>query len=228
MQRHSSRPPLSNLLLIFGLMCHRTISFQLPHISTHHHHRMNANTILRSSSRSLSEGDGDPVLRLPLMEAELDSIMTTTMTTTESDDTDDLVHRLREEIGNAKTAAEFGVRRAQVDFYGAFSAQDVERMRAVWSDDGEDVRCVHPGSAGIHGKAAIMESWEQIFQQGEPFDVDPDRVTIEICGKTALCSCLENTPNGGKLEALNVYRREHGRWRMTLHLASPIFATMIR
>jgi len=127
---------------------------------------------------------------------------------------------LEEEIANAKTAAEFGVRRSQVQFYDAFSAQDLDAMKRVWSDS-EDVRCVHPGMECFHGVEDIMKSWSLVFQ-GEPFVIEPARVRIEICGRTALCSCIEETPNGGKLEALNVYRREDGNWRMTLHMASPI------
>ena len=86
-------------------------------------------------------------------------------------------------------------------------------------------RCIHPGMESIHGLDDIMKSWSQVFQ-GEPFAIQPARVKIDIHGQTALCSCMEETPNGGQLEALNVYRREGGNWRMTLHMASPIVMRM--
>ena len=157
-----------------------------------------------------ASGDcGDMVLRLPLMEAEL------AITTHEF-----RRQELEEAISNAKTAAEFGVRRAQVEFYDAFSNQNLEGMKAVWSH-ADDVRCVHPGMESLNGIDDIMRSWAQVFQ-GEPFPIEPARVKIDICGATALCSCVEETQNGGKLEALNVYRREEGSWLMTLHMASPI------
>ena len=153
----------------------------------------------------------DIVLRLPLLEAE--------HATT---DDDERRAALEEEIGNARTAAEFGVRRAQVDFYAAFSEQDMDAMEAVWSTSDEGVRCVHPGMQSINGLDDVLQSWEALFA-GDPFAVEPERVSIDICGSTALCSCVEKTPEGGKLEALNVYRREGGSWKMTLHMASPVF-----
>ena len=79
-----------------------------------------------------------------------------------------------------------------------------------------------PGLLSIGGLDDIMASWEKLFE-GEPFKIEPERTTIDVCGRTALCSCVEGTPRGGKLEALNVYRRDGGRWRMTVHMVSPVF-----
>ena len=110
---------------------------------------------------------------------------------------------MQETANIPKTAAEFGVCRAQVEFYDAFSNQDVEKMKQIWSDDDSIVRCAHPGMPSIDGKEMIMRSWMQVFQ-GDAFLIEPSRVKIEIFGKTAMRSCIENTPGGGKLEALNV------------------------
>lgn len=158
---------------------------------------------------SASNDESDPVLRLPLMEAELAST-----------NDEQRKSELEEEISNAKTAAEFGVRRAQAEFYQAFAEQNVEAMKRVWSC-GEDVRCVHPGMESLNGIDDVMKSWQQVFS-GPAFPIEPSRVSLEICGKTAFCSCIEKTSNDGKLEALNIYRREGGSWKMTLHMASPI------
>lgn len=157
----------------------------------------------------------DPVLRLPLMEAELAILGV-------HDETDDRRRlELEEAIQNAKTAAEFGVRRAQVQFYDAFSNGNLNAMSQVWSNV-THVRCIHPGMSSLEGRDAVMHSWAQMFSSPSSFDIEPSRARVDVCGQTAICSCIENTPNGGKLEALNVYRREGEEWKMTLHMASII------
>jgi ketosteroid isomerase-like protein len=214
---------LTRFLLILGL-CTQSISFQC-HPSPTLNTRRTPTVLKAIGSDDLGS---DPVLRLPLMEAELDCIVNSEEGDEDVGETIALSTRIRqeelkEEISNAKTAAEFGVRRAQSEFYEAFSTQDIEKMESVWSDEDSSVRCVHPGMEAIHGKDVIMQSWMQVFQ-GKSFPIGPTRVKIDICGKTALCSCIEEPPGGTgpQLEALNVYRREDGRWRMTLHMASPI------
>jgi ketosteroid isomerase-like protein len=128
------------------------------------------------------------------------------------------------DIANAKTAAEFGVRRAQLEFYEAFSNGDLKAMERVWAME-SPVRCVHPAMSSLEGREAVISSWQQLFspggQQGN-FKIEPDRVQIDICGLTAICSCVEKTEGGGELEALNIYKREGGNWRMTLHMAGPV------
>jgi ketosteroid isomerase-like protein len=218
--------------LVGSILFTQSFSFQVnPHGLTKgaKNIRCEQNSIC-SALKSNSFDDTDPVVRLPLMEAELASIIDAG--SKGDDETGGLSttglrqDELEEEIDNAKTAAEFGVRRAQMQFYDAFSNQDIDAMKSVWSDDDTSVRCIHPGMEAISGKDAIVRSWAQVFQ-GDAFEIEPAKVKIEICGKTAMCSCIEQTPNGGKLEALNVYRREDGHWCMTLHMASPIIMSMM-
>jgi hypothetical protein len=187
----------------------------------------------------------DPILRLPSLEAELVSLdMTIRMKKRDGGDEDARLdnkrQKLRSEIDDVKTAAEFSVRKAQYRFYEAFTNSDLDAMRSVWSDS-TDVRCIHPGMECIDGINDIMFSWQQIFgpnstaaaaakNQGRTpsptpssFMIEPDRSKIQIFGVTAMCSCIEKTqPGNGLLECLNVYRREDGEWKMILHMASPI------
>lgn len=187
-----------------------------------------ANTALKVIN--FEEHDTDLVLQLPIMQAELDTIYSE-IDNVEDEETIGLSTRIRQEelkekISNAKMSAEFGIRRAQLEFYEAFSSQDVEKMERVWSD-GDNVRCVHPGLPAITGKGPIMNSWKQLFN-GKSFPIGATRVQIEICGKMAFVSCIEKNPEGkgAELEVLNAYRREDGEWRMTLHMASPIIVSM--
>lgn len=168
-------------------------------------------SLFSDSGSSNSSTQDDPVALLPLWEAELSS----------SGINDEKRAILLERIGNAKTSAEFGVRKAQFSFYDAFSNQDMESMRNVWSSSPQ-VRCVHPGMPSLLGIEDVMRSWAEIFMLGTAFSIEPSRTSIDISGQTALCSCIEETPGGGRLECLNVYRREDGSWKMVLHMASPI------
>jgi hypothetical protein len=168
----------------------------------------------------------DPVLRLPLMEAEL----ATLMEDSSNDRNNEQKEILREAIANAKTAAEFGVRKAQLEFYDAFSQGDIELMERIWSRQSH-VRCVHPGMPSLEGRDKVMTSWRQIFQSGKGkaddlFEIEPTRSHVEVHGLIAMCSCVEKTKRGGNLEALNVYRREEGAWKMTLHMASPTIMSL--
>lgn len=181
------------------------------------HGRKFFSSSLHSISSGLGSG-GDPVLRLPLMEAELAILLSDI----DGEDSSSVARRLEleEAISDAKIAAEFSVRRAQSEFYRAFSSADLDAMHKVWSRE-VHVRCVHPGMASLEGREAVMRSWEQIFSL-PAFEIEPSRQQIEICRRTAVCSCIEETPSGGRLEALNIYRRDGGNWRMTLHMASPV------
>jgi SnoaL-like domain len=182
-----------------------------------------------NNSDSETTGHQDPVLRLPLMEAEL----ATLLEENRNSDNDNMQRRqkeLEEAIGHAKTAAEFGVRKAQLEFYDAFSKGDMAAMERVWSTRSH-VRCVHPGMVSLEGRDKVLASWRQIFLSGDDssssssssssFEIEPTRSRVEVHGLIAICSCVEKTQGGGSLEALNVYRREEGTWKMTLHMASP-------
>mmetsp|Transcript_30103 Transcript_30103/g.45891 ORF Transcript_30103/g.45891 Transcript_30103/m.45891 type:complete len:218 (+) Transcript_30103:34-687(+) len=177
-------------------------------------------TIMHQNLR-VNDDDADPVSQLPLMEAELEALKSTQK---KSEVEENRLSDLTIAIQDSKNAAEFGIRRSQVEFYNAFSEQDLGAMEQLWSTQ-PDVRCIHPGIACLDGHKAVIQSWALIFANAPKFTIQPSRTRINICGQTALCSCVEETPDGGKLECLNVYRRERGTWKMILHMASPIIIT---
>ncbi len=47
---------------------------------------------------------------------------------------------------------------ANLDFYRAFSLRNFAAMDALWAREAQ-VLCLHPGWEGVHGRAAVMESW---------------------------------------------------------------------
>jgi len=159
-------------------------------------------------SRRQAEESYDAVIQLPLWEAQLQ----------EAENSDDR-EELERKIENAKTSCEFGLRRAQVEFYDAFSNQDMNKMGNVWASR-QLVQCIHPGMSSIVGRDALMKSWEILFQS-EAFSIEPSNTKLDVCGSTAICKCVENVGQS-RLETLNIYKREDGEWKMTLHIASAI------
>ena len=165
----------------------------------------------RSTRLAFSLDHGDPVLLLPLMEAQL--LATSNATNQEL---------LEQSIEDAKMAAEFSVRRAQVEFYEAFASQSIELMTQVWSRC-YHCRCVHPGSPACDGREAVLFSWSKIFESAEAFHVEANPgAHIDICGNTATCTCVQQMNGGGEMEVVNIFKREHGNWRITLHMSSLI------
>jgi hypothetical protein len=52
--------------------------------------------------------------------------------------------------------------------------------------------------------------------------MEPKDSAVDICGGTAICTCVEQIDSSSRLEALNIYKREEGEWKMTFHMASPV------
>lgn len=199
----------------------RSLGIQSKRLVNHHRFSLSNNNKNHDGDKNVDQGD--PVLRLPLMEAELAALEGNS---NNDKDAADSASKLKTSISDAKTAAEFGVRRAQLEFYDAFSSADIDAMDKVWSTESH-VRCVHPGMSSLEGRESVMESWKQMFSMGSGgggrmFSIEPERAQVEVCGLTAICSCVEKTEGGGSLEALNIYKREGSSWRMTLHMAGPV------
>ena len=120
------------------------------------------------------------------------------------------------------------VEAANDEFYAAFERADLDRMRAVWSDS-EDVCCVHPGWDVLRGTSRVMRSWALIFANTPYIQFFLSDTAVALNGDLAVVSCAENIltapgePKGdAKVVSTNVFRREEGRWLMTLHHGSPV------
>jgi len=232
--RDSQTRIITTLVSLALFLCHQSpiTAFMLKdHSGRRDHQRSERSYTHGSSSRRrsiLNDGNTredmeDNVLLLPLFEAELIKL--------QRDEDSKEAQRIRIQdlktiIDDAKTAAEFGVRKVQSEFYDAFSTADYDKMSGVWSRS-DGVCCAHPGMHSLQGITAVMESWRQIFagydgsDDKHSFQIKPSRVKVDICGRTAICTCVEET-NGGRLEALNIYRREEGSWKLINHVASPV------
>jgi uncharacterized protein (TIGR02246 family) len=117
---------------------------------------------------------------------------------------------------------------ANLAFYRALEARNLEGMSAVWLQD-DSVSCVHPGWHRLDGWEEIRRSWENIFANSRPWAVMCEDVRIGVAGDLAWVTCVEViTPFGGdadedaaRMQATNLFGRVDGRWRLVHHHASP-------
>ena len=114
---------------------------------------------------------------------------------------------------------------AQQAFYDAFQRCNIEEMMAVWAED-ENIVCIHPGGARLHGSDAIRNSWEQIFSDKPDWDF---RLTHGQCVEDDLLSIHQVQENiyqrdqvQGVVIATNLFHYTHQGWRMIMHHASPV------
>ncbi len=126
---------------------------------------------------------------------------------------------------------EAAVETANAEFYAAFEASDLARMRNVWVDD-DTASCVHPGWRVLRGTSRIMRSWAVIFANTpyiQFFLTDSD---VTVHGDVAVVRCVENiltsvgdTSGDASVAATNVFVRRDGGWRLWLHHGSAVAQT---
>ncbi len=123
---------------------------------------------------------------------------------------------------------------ANEQFYTAFERADFDAMAAVWADD-DGVVCVHPGSAPIRGRSAVMRSWLALMASAPYIQFFLTDVEAGVVDDLASVTCTENvlsagadTPlgvfAGGRAVASNVFRRTPQGWRLWIHHASPVLS----
>ena len=109
-------------------------------------------------------------------------------------------------------------------FYRAFQELDLPLMDQVWSD-GDECACLHPGGDLLQGKASIMQSWTDIFDNTHrPSMVHRRLQTIQR--EDLSIHLVEELirpgkdPKATRVVATNIFRREADGWRMLSHHAS--------
>ena len=117
---------------------------------------------------------------------------------------------------------------ANLAFYRALEARDLEHMSLVWLQD-DSATCVHPGWHRLDGWQEIERSWENIFTNSRPWRVACEDIRIAVSGDLAWVTCVEViTPFGGdstndsaRMQATNLFGRVGDEWRLVHHHASP-------
>ena len=120
---------------------------------------------------------------------------------------------------------------ANEDFYAAVERGDLDALKDIWVDESTAV-CIHPGATPIHGTRNVLRSWALIMANTDYIQFFLTEVAVSVNGDVAAVTCRENILtaadsgpqgfNGGLAEALNVFVRRDGGWRLWLHQAAPV------
>lgn len=115
---------------------------------------------------------------------------------------------------------------AEEAFYRALHKNDLDLMMAVWDED-ENISCVHPGGQRLEGRAAVRQSWEQIFAHSSGMAIhlsdesryDDQNLTVHVVHEHIRLG--KESQHQPPVIATNVYRLTDNGWRMVMHHASP-------
>ena len=186
-------------------------------------------TLLRTH-RTLHRRCAPPVANATMPSAEerakkLD-IMKVALSTAISTEKYEEAARLRDQLNSLQVDDEVAVLQANAAFYNAFTAGDLKAMSALWVSEGEETTCAHPGFPHLHGIAAILDSWQQIFANSN-MKIQPEKVRCKLLrgGLSATVTCVERVdgPGDNALTATNVFEKSaDGHWRMITHQAGPV------
>ena len=106
---------------------------------------------------------------------------------------------------------------ANLAFYEAHEARDLDAMTAVW-DHGPQSVCIHPGWPILRGWPLIEESWRRIF-------AGPGRNQFILTNDVAWVTLDENLVDRfatGTVAATNTFVRTAAGWKLVLHHGSPV------
>ena len=96
---------------------------------------------------------------------------------------------------------------------------------ALWAED-DNISCIHPGGQRLDGRAAVHQSWEQIFEHSQDMQfrlTDLSHFYDQSLAVHVLHEHIRLGENGNfqpPVIATNVYRLTDNGWRMVLHHAS--------
>jgi ketosteroid isomerase-like protein len=117
-------------------------------------------------------------------------------------------------------------RQAEQAFYDAFQRADAGGMMKVWADE-DSIICIHPMGPRLNGRAAVAQSWRQIFAGRASARFELTEVSCTLDRDLAVHCVYENIHHGPQLDqrslvlATNIYKSTERGWRMLVHHASP-------
>ena len=114
---------------------------------------------------------------------------------------------------------------AEMAFYRAFEANDLEAMMAVW-DDADDIVCIHPMGPTLNGRSAVIDSWRDILSGGVAMRFSLEMVQIYTADNFSIRLLNEHIDiaSGNRvapMAATNIFRLSAQGWHMVSHHASP-------
>ena len=123
-------------------------------------------------------------------------------------------------------------------FYQAIENANMDLMEVIWvpAEYGDGATCIHPGQSAIHGRSKIMRSWAVVCSRINYLQFFITDAQVRRIGDVAVVTCVENVLSempgqesaslgfgGSHYEAINVFRKIDGRWRLLTHCSAPVF-----
>lgn len=105
-------------------------------------------------------------------------------------------------------------------FYSAFASRQIDAMGTLWATE-LPVACIHPGWDCLHGREAVLSSFEAILSFPHSPKIRPTDESIVMLGDSAFVTCIERIGDA-ELLATNIFYREQGQWKIVHHHASPL------
>ncbi len=103
-------------------------------------------------------------------------------------------------------------------FYQAFAHSDFNLMTKCWSSS-EKISVSHPGSKAIHGRKAVLMSWQMILKDSGGKGIQYHNPRVYLFGGFAYVICIE-TVNHIQLTSTNIFIHENETWRIVHHHAA--------
>jgi hypothetical protein len=107
-----------------------------------------------------------------------------------------------------------------LEFYRAFSTQDLAAMERLWARDAP-VSCIHPGWTLLTGRDRVLASWRAILAGPAAMSVLCFDERVTLFGGLAMVICEEQLETH-TLAATNLFVMENGLWRLVHHQSSQI------
>lgn len=141
---------------------------------------------------------------------------------------------VRDQLSTSQVDEEVQVLAAHAELYAAFSARDVERVKAVWLR-APYVQCIHPYSKRCRGYEDICENWKKLFEDASKKSaLAAAEIRIVVRGATATISCQEQIISRvsqklvRSMLATHVFRRVNSRWLLVHRHVAPLLESQPR
>jgi len=109
---------------------------------------------------------------------------------------------------------------ANLAFYEALTARDLEAMGRLWSNT-ERVSCTHAGWQVLHGRRQVMASWRTLFADPGHRVIRCEDARAVVIDHVALVTCAEKLPDGVRA-ATNLFTLERGVWKLVHRHVGPV------
>jgi ketosteroid isomerase-like protein len=115
---------------------------------------------------------------------------------------------------------------AEDAFYDALDAGARDQLLSVWAET-DDICCLLPMHPLVQGRQGVTEVFTHLFSQGQGVSlsithlgwIETDELAIHFVEETVQAPPTETPPP--PFYGTNIYRKDHGGWRLIVHQNAP-------